>query len=138
MPRDLKSVLMQAHTSKAWRKKVLFSDLAHSMHSKHNSTYKRERECMQHYVLILPTDLALETSFHSLLIYYPCCSIYCLRGYALIHSISMCNGYIVKENQQGFNTQIIFVLRLCSFGKELHCRDSPSTFPGGTQNFQHT
>lgn len=45
---------MQAHTSKAWRKKVLFSDLAHSMHSKHNSTYNRERECMQHYVLILP------------------------------------------------------------------------------------
>ena len=77
--RDLRSVPTQAHTSKAWRKKVLFSDLAHSMHSKHNSTCNRERQYMQHYVLtFFPQALLGRTAVISSL----CITIhvYCLRS----------------------------------------------------------
>ena len=71
--RDLRSVLTQAHTSKAWRKKVLFSDLAHSMHSKHNSTCNRERVYATLCPHVLPTSLARGNSCHFLLMhYYPC------------------------------------------------------------------
>lgn len=54
------------HTSKAWRKKVLFSDLAHSMHSKHNSTCNRKRQYMQHYGLAFFSQTLLgRTAFTS-------------------------------------------------------------------------
>lgn len=87
MSRDLKAALTQAHTSKAWRKKVLFSDLAHSMHSKHNSTCNRERQYMQHYVLtFFPQALLGRTaSFlpNALL------SMFTVSGACLDHSISI-------------------------------------------------
>lgn len=85
--RDLKSAPTQAHTSKAWRKKVLFSDLAHSMHSKHNSTCNRERQYMQHYVLTFFPQALLErtASFppNALL------SMFTVSGACLDHSISI-------------------------------------------------
>ena len=49
---------------------------------------------------------------------------HCLLG-------SICIAY--WKINLAFYTQSVFVLRLCSFGKELCLQDSSSTFSGGTQ-----
>lgn len=40
----LRDARCEQRTSRAWRRKVLFSDLAHSMHSKHRSTLREQKE----------------------------------------------------------------------------------------------